>query len=187
MFNANTVADKFAALNKANTETALSFANITLDTAARLLDLQLSAAKAIVADSARNAKIISQVKDAQGLMALQSELVQPSVEKAVEFSRGVYEIATQTQGKLSQILEERASEFNQEVVAAMEQAVKAAPAGVGADAAVAAMKSAVSAATSAYDTMSKTAKQVADLAEANVTAITSKAVAGNSGAKRKAA
>lgn len=187
MFDTNTVTEKFAALNKANTETALSFANIALDSAARLMDLQLSAAKAMVTDSTKTAKIISQVKDAQGLMALQSELVQPSVEKAVEYSRSVYEIATQTQGKIGQILEERASEFSQEVVAAMEQAVKAAPAGVGADAAVAAMKSAVSAATSAYGTMSKTAKQVADLAEANVTAITSKAVASNHGPKRKAA
>lgn len=187
MFNTNAVADKFAALNKANTETALSFASITLDTAARLLDLQLSAAKSMVADSAKNAKILSQVKDAQGLMALQSELVQPGVEKAVEYSRSVYEIAAQSQAKLGQILEQRAGEFNQEVIAAMEQAVKTAPAGVGADAAVAAVKSAVAAATSAYDTMSKTAKQVADLAEANVTAITSKAVAGNHGPKRKAA
>lgn len=184
MFNAT---EKFAALNKANTETALSFANIALDSAARLMDLQLSAAKAIVADSARNAKILSQVKDAQGLMALQSELVQPSIEKAVEYSRSVYEIAAQTQSKIGQILEQRASEFSQEAVTAMEQAVKTAPAGVGADAAVAAMKSAVAAASSAYDTMSKTAKQVADLAEANVTAITSKAVAGSHGPKRKAA
>ena len=187
MFDTNTVTEKFAALNKANTETALSFANIALNSAARMMDLQLVVAKAMVADSTKNAQIISQVKDAQGLMALQSELVQPSVEKAVEYSRSVYEIATQTQGQIGQILEERASEFSQEVVAAMEQAVKAAPAGVGAGAAVAAMKSAVSAATSAYDTMSRTAKQVADLAEANVTAITSKAVASSHGSKRKAA
>jgi phasin family protein len=169
--------EKLIALNKSNVEAAVSIANIWLDGAERLTEVQFSAAKAAVADAAKNAKILASVKDAQGLTGLQSDLVAPSVEKLVTFSRSVYEIAAQTQSELAQVVEERVTEFNKGVIATLEQVAKSAPTGVGADAAVAAMKSAVAAASSAYDTMSKAAKQVADITDANVTAITSKAVA----------
>jgi phasin family protein len=169
--------EKFVALNKANVETSVSVANIWLDGAERLTELHLAAAKAAVADTAKNAKILGTVKDAQGLVGLNSDLVSPSIEKFVSFSRSVYEIAAQTQSELAQVLEERVNDFNKTVVSTLESVAKSAPTGVGADAAVAAVKSAVAAASSAYDTMSKAAKQVADMTEANVTAITSRTVA----------
>lgn len=177
--------EKFVALGKANVETAISLANLVLDSTERLVEVQLGAAKDAVTEGAKNAKALAAVKDVQGLIALQQELAQPAVEKAVGYSRNVYEVAAKAQSELGQLVEERIAEFNKDVIAALEQAVKAAPAGVGADAAVAAVKSAVAAASSAYDTMSKAAKQVADLTEANVTALTTKAVAGT--AKKKAA
>ena len=169
-----TAPEKLVALNKANIETAVSIANIWLDGAERLAEVQLSAAKAAIADAAKNVKAFSTVKDAQDLTGLQGELVAPSVEKVVSFSRSIYEIAAQTQAELTQVVESRLGEFNKTVIATLEQMAKSAPTGVGADAAVAAMKSAVAAASSAYDSMSKAAKQVADMTEANVTAITSK-------------
>lgn len=177
--------EKFVALGKVNVETAISLANLVLDSTERLVEVQLDAAKDAVTEGAKNAKALAAVKDVQGLIALQQELAQPAVEKAVGYSRNVYEVAAKAQSELGQLVEERIAEFNKDVIAALEQAVKAAPAGVGADAAVAAVKSAVAAASSAYDTMSKAAKQVADLTEANVTALTTKAVAGT--AKKKAA
>lgn len=171
-----TAPEKLVALNKANVEAAVSVANILLDGAERLADVQLTAAKAAVADTAKNAKIFANVKDAQGWLGLQSELVAPSLDKAVAYSRAVYEIAAQTQSELTQVAEERVAELNKTIVGSFEQLAKTAPTGVGADAAVAAMKSAMAAASSAYDTMTKAAKQYADLTEANVTAITTKAV-----------
>lgn len=176
--------EKFVALGKANVEAAISVANLALESAERLVEVQLSATKEAFADGAKSAKALAAVKDVQGFIALQQELAQPAVEKAVGYSRSVYEIAAKAQAELGQLVEERVAEFNKGVIATIEQAVKAAPAGIGADAAVAAVKSAVAAASSAYDNMSKAAKQVADLTEANVTALTAKAVAGT---KKKAA
>lgn len=177
--------EKLVALSKANVEAAVSLANLALESAERLVEVQLDAAKDAVAGSAKNAKALAAVKDVQGLIALQQELAQPAVEKVVGYSRSAYEIAAKAQSEFGQLVEERVAEFNKGVIDALEQAVKAAPAGIGADAAVAAVKSAVAAASSAYDNMSKAAKQVADLTEANVTALTTKAVAGT--AKKKAA
>lgn len=176
--NIPAVPEKLVALNKANIEAAISVANIALDSAERLLQVQLSAAKAVVADNAKIAKALAGVKDAQGMAALQSQLAaEPGIEKLMGYSRSVYEIAAQTQAEFSQLLEARVSEFNKTVIGLLEQAVKSAPAGVGADAAVAAVKSAVAAASSAYDTMTKAAKQVADMTEANVTVLATKTAA----------
>src|SRR5512134_3620834 len=179
----NVAPEKLVALNKANVEAAVSVANIYIDGTERLIEVQLTAAKAAVADAAKNAKIIGNIKDAQGLTSLQSDLVTPGIEKFVSFSRSVYEIAAQTQSELAHVVEERLADYNKSVIATLEQVVKSAPSGVGADAAVAAVKSAVAAASSAYDTYSKAAKQVVDMTEANVTAITSKAVQAQKKAK----
>lgn len=167
--------ENLIALNRANVEAAVQAANIALHGLERLVEVQLSAAKAAVADSARAAKATAEAKDLSGLLALQASLAGPGMEKAAGFSRSVYEIATQTQAELTKLAEERIADFNRSAIAALEQAAKAAPSGTGADAAVALVKSAVAAASSAYDTLSKTAKQVAELTEANVAAFAGKA------------
>ncbi|WP_333842131.1 phasin family protein [Pelomicrobium sp.] len=177
------VADKIVALNRAHLETAVQAANIALAGAERLVELNLSAAKTAIAEGARAAKTWIEVKDVKDLVAAHTAIAEPQLEKATAFARGVYEVAVQTQTELAKLAEERIAEANQALIAAFEQAAKTAPAGIGAEAAVAAVKSAVAATTTAYDTLSKAAKQVAELAEANVTAFAAKAEA----AKKKAA
>jgi gamma-glutamyl:cysteine ligase YbdK (ATP-grasp superfamily) len=95
-------------------------------------------------------------------------------EKAVAYSRSVYEITTQSQGEFTKILDSQYAEMNKNVSSALDKAVKGAPA--GSDVAVAAVKSAIAAANSAYETMNKAAKQVAEMTEANVAAATSATV-----------
>lgn len=177
------VAEKVAAYNRANLETAIQAANIALGGAERLMELQLAAAKALVADSARTAKALTEVKDAKELLTVPGFAIEPQTEKAAAFARNAYEVAVKTQADLVKLIEERTAELSQEAIATLEQVAKTAPAGAGADAVVAAMKQAVAASTSAYDTMSKAAKQVAEMTEANVTSLTAKAA----GAKKKAA
>ncbi|MFA6445037.1 MAG: TIGR01841 family phasin, partial [Sterolibacterium sp.] len=112
---------------------------------------------------------------------------QPAAEKAVAYSRSIYEIATQTQEEVSKIVESQFAEANKNVAVALDKAAKNAPA--GSDVAVAAVKSAIAAANSAYDSMTKAAKQVAEITEANVAAATSATVkaVGSTGAKVKKA
>ena len=125
-------------------------------------------------DGAANAKALLAVKDVQELVSLQSSLTQPMIEKAVAYNRNVYEIATQTQEEISKVVEGQMTEANKNLAAALEKAAKSAPA--GSDVAVAAVKSAIAAANSAYESMTKAAKQVAELTEANVAAATSATV-----------
>ena len=166
--------EQFAANNKANVETALTVANTAFASAERIAALNLNTARTLLEDSVANAKALLAAKDAQELMGLQTSLAQPALDKVVAYSRSIYEIATQTQEEFGKIFEAQFAEVNKNVASALDKAAKNAPA--GSDVAVAAVKSAIAAANSAYDSMTKAAKQVAEIAEANVAAATTATV-----------
>ncbi|MFA7268599.1 MAG: phasin family protein [Sterolibacterium sp.] len=166
--------EQIASTNKANVEALLTLANTAFTSAERFAALNLNAARTLLEDSATSAKALLGVKDIQGLVSLQSTLAQPAVEKAVAYSRSIYEIATQTQEEVSKIVESQFAETNKNVASVLDKAAKNAPA--GSDVAVAAVKSAIAAANSAYDSMTKAVKQVVDITEANVAAATNATV-----------
>jgi phasin family protein len=182
-----TTPEQFAGANKANIETLLTFANTAFASAERIAALNLNTARTLLEDSVNTAKTLLAAKDVQELVTMQAALAQPAMEKAVAYSRSVYEIATQTQDEFSKIFDSQYIEINKNVTSALDKAVKNAPA--GSDVAVAAVKSAIAAANSAYETMNKAAKQVAEMTEANVAAATSATVkaVGASAAKAKKA
>jgi len=174
--------EQITAIGKANLDIAVNFATITLQGAERMLDLQLKAVKDVIAQGAKNAKALSEVKDVQQALALQSTVAQPSLEKALDYSRSVYEVASDTQSQIAKLFETRVAEFNSNMVAAVDKAAKSAPA--GSEMALVAVKTALAAANTAYDSMTKAAKQVKEMTEANVAAAASTARATN-GSKRK--
>ena len=177
--------EQFAATNKANIESLLTLANSAFASAERLAALNLNTARVFLEDGVANTKTLLAAKDAQELVALQSALAQPAVEKFVAYSRSVYEIATQSQEEVSKLFEAQVAEVNKGVAEALDKAAKSAPA--GSDVAVAAVKSAIAAANSAYDSMNKAAKQVAEIAEANVAAATNATVKAVGTAQKAAA
>jgi phasin family protein len=166
--------EQFAISNKANVETMLTLANTAFASAERLAALNLNTARTLLEEAVSNAKTLMGAKDVQELMTIQSSLAQPAVEKAVAYSRSIYEIATQTQDELTKVFESQFAEINKNFTNVLDKAAKNAPA--GSDVAVAAVKSAIAAANSAYDSMTKAAKQVAEIAEANVAAATNATV-----------
>lgn len=175
MINAN---EHLVILSEHAVKASQELSQATLTGLGNLAAAQLAISKEILADSVDLAKQYSQVKDVQALVALNTKVAEPSLQKVMGYYRSLYEVAATTQGDLSSIIEDYIGEVNKAVVVGLDKAAKAAPAGAGADAAVAAVKSALVASTTAYDSMSKAAKQVANFAEASITAATSKAVAG---------
>ncbi|MDO6387405.1 MULTISPECIES: phasin family protein [unclassified Uliginosibacterium] len=166
--------DQISIANKASIEAALTFANTAFASAEKLATLNLNTARTLLEESVSNAKTLLGAKDAQELVSLQSALAQPTIEKIVSYGRSVYEISAAAQEDIGKILESQMSEVNKNVSAALDKAAKSAPA--GSDVAVAAVKSAIAAANSAYDSINKAAKQVAEIAEANVAAATTATV-----------
>ena len=178
-----TTSDNLTFANKAAVETFLTLANTAFASAERLTALNLHVARSLLDDGMANAKTLLGAKDAQQLLALQTALAQPTVEKFASYSRSVLEIATQTQQEMSKIVESQFVEANKNVVEALDKAAKNAPA--GSDAAIAAVKSAIATANSAYEKISKASKQVVELAQANLAAATNATVK-SAGATAKA-
>jgi len=168
------IPDQVTAANKANIEIMLTLANTAFASAERLAALNLNTARALIEDSVSSTKGLFGIKDPQELVGYQVALAKPSVEKAVAYSRSLYEITSQTQEEVSKVFGAQFAELNKNVNTALEQAAKNAPA--GSDVAVAAVKSAIAAASSAYDSVSKAVKQVTDITEATVAAATNATV-----------
>lgn len=180
-----TTPEQIANANKANIETLLTLTNTAFASAERLAALNLNTARQFLEEGVAQAKALLAAKDVQELMSLQSGLAQPMIEKTLEYTKNTYEIAKETQEQVAKIIEAQVAELNKNVSAMLDKAAKNAPA--GSDIAVAAVKSAIAAANSAFDTMNKAAKQVAELAEANVAAATSATVKAVSAATPKPA
>lgn len=162
--------EQLIALNKSAIDAALRIAGVALQGAEKLIDVQMQTAKDALAEGASNIRALTAVKDAQDLAALRGTVFQPSMEKATAYARSVYGVAAATQSELNKLLEAQVSEFNKNVVSALDKAAKNAPA--GAEFAVSALRSAVAASNAAFDNLSKVAKQFAEVTEANVAAAT---------------
>jgi phasin family protein len=173
------VPEQFVATNKENLDSFLAFAGIASASAEKLIDLQMKAAKALFADSVKNAQALASARDVQQFTELQTSIAQPAAEKATAYARSVYAVVAETQAEMTRFFEERVGEMNKTMVSALDKAAKSAPA--GSDVAVAAVKSAVAAANQAYDAFSKASKQMTEATEATFTAAT------HTASKKKAA
>lgn len=176
--------EQLVAINKANLEIAMKFAGVALHGAERILDLQLKAAKSVLADSVENAKAIAGVKDLQEFAALKDSVAQPSIEKATAYAKSVYDVTAATQAEFGRLVEEQVSEFNKQVVTSLDRMVKTAPA--GSEMGIAALKSGISAANATYENLSKIARQFTEVTQTNLEAVAKQAVNGAKKARKAA-
>jgi phasin family protein len=176
--------EQLIAMNKANLEAALRFAGVALDGAERLIDLQLKTAKSALADGLQNARALTGVRDFDQLAALKDTVVQPTFEKATAYAKEVYDVATATQADLSKVVEEQVSEFNKQVISALDQIVKTAPA--GSEVGIAAMKSTLAAVNTGFDNLTKVAKQFGEATQSNIEVVANQTIEAAKKAKKAA-
>ena len=163
--------EQFAAANKAVVDSLLSVANTALASAERIANLNLETVRSVVDESMANTKALMDAKDPKEALSIQTSLAKPSLEKAVAYSRSMVEISTQTQQELTKMLESQFGDFQKNITGLLEKAAKSAPA--GSDVAVSAVQSAIAAASSAFDGMRQAAKQMTDMTQSNIAAVTS--------------
>jgi phasin family protein len=163
--------EQIAATNKAGVEAILGFAHSQFAAFERLSALNFNATKAAFDEGISHAKALLSAKDVQDVVNLNAAAAQPTLEKAIAYSRNVYEITAQTNGELVKSIEMQAAELNKNLVGLLDKISKNAPA--GSDVAVTAVKSALVAANSAYENFTKAAKQATEMAESNFAAATS--------------
>lgn len=167
-------AEQIVAAQKANIETIFGLTQKAFEGMEKLVELNVQATKAALSESANSAQAMMSVKDAQELLTLQANLMQPLAEKTVAYSRHLYDIASGTGAEFGKAAEAQASDSQKKFLAVVDNAAKNAPA--GSETAVAVMKSAVSAANNAMESVQKAVKQATEMAEANFNTVTAQAV-----------
>ena len=165
--------EQFAALNKAGLEAATRFANVALGGAERLLDIQLKTAKAVLADSVDSVTTLASVKDLQQFADVKDSVAQPAFEKAAEYMKSVYEIASETQAEFGKLIEQQFAGLNKQFVVALDKFAETAPA--GSEVGISALKSAIVTGNAAYENLTKAAKQFGDTAKTNLEAAAKRA------------
>ena len=95
----------------------------------KIVELNLTASKAALAEAGDHAKAVLSVKDAQELLALQSGLMQPLAEKTAAYNRHLYDIASGSVSEFSRAFEDQAGENQKKFMGLVDNAAKNAPAG----------------------------------------------------------
>ena len=167
-------AEQIIAAQKANLETLFDLSGKAFEGVEKLVELNMTASKAALAEAAGTTEAILSVKDAQELLALQASLFQPLAEKTAAYSRHLYDIAAGTGAELGKAIEAQAAEAQKKFLSVVDNAAKNAPA--GSETAVAVFKSAVAAGNNALESVQKAVKQATEVAEANFNAVASQAV-----------
>ena len=180
----NLTPEQIRTATKANLDAIIEVTTAQFSAVEKIANLQAVAIKSAFEDAIANVRALASANDVQEYVKLQGSFAQPAYEKAIAYSKGVYEVATQTNADLAKLAERRISEWNEGVVSFVDKALKNIPG--ASDAVVGAMKQAIAASNSAYENLTKATKQATEIAEANVAAAT-ESVKGFVAKTRKAA
>lgn len=176
--------NQLAAQQKSNIDALLSVSTAAFGNAERLLNLNINATRNVLEESAAQAK--AAVSGSEGIQALlQTNQSQQAFAKLTSYLEDVRQIVTQAQQEMTEILEAQRSEASDNLVEAMEEFAKSGPAGSAFAAST--LKSMFAISNSAYDKLNDTAKQVAQIGEAQIAAATAKSLGAPSSRARKAA
>jgi phasin family protein len=167
-------AEQLLAAHRSNMNAVFGLTGKVFETWEKLAELNIQTAKTTLNEVAETTQAALSVKDAQELMALHASLLQPTAEKAVAYSRHVYDIATSTGAEFSKMAEAQVADAQDKFGSAVENVTKNAPAGT--ENAVALVKSAVAAANNAYESVQKAVKQASEIVENNVNTVTNTAL-----------
>ena len=166
----NITPEQIRAAAKTNLDAIIEITTAQFNAVEKIANLQAVAIKSTFEDTIANVRALAGANGVQEYVKLQGSFAQPAYEKAIAYSKGMYEVATQTNAELAKVAERRIAEWNEGMVSFLDQALKNIPG--ASDAVVGAMKQAIAAGNSAYENLTKATKQATEMAEANVSAAT---------------
>lgn len=166
------IPEQFSNATKANFEAQFAiFSSLTAKTfegMEKLIELNMTAAKATLEESSAAARQLLSAKDPQEFFSLSTAQAQPTAEKALSYGRQVAAIASGTQAEFTRAAEQQVAETSRKVISLVDEVTKNAPAGT--ENVVAVVKATLTNANAGYEQFTKTAKQAAEAVETNVAA-----------------
>lgn len=164
-----TITEQFSALGKAQADVISKLLAVSGEGAAKIAEFQLKTAKVALDETFRSARSLSTLKTVEDLTDWANSSVQPGLDKAASYTKGVWDLATRTQADIAKVVDEQFAELNKSVNDALDATLKSAPAGTAP--AVKAIKSALGTANALYESTAKAARQLAAATEANIAAV----------------
>lgn len=166
------IPEQFSNATKANFESQFAiFSSLTtkaFEGMEKLIELNLTAAKASLEESTNTARQLLAAKDPQEFFSLTAAQAQPTAEKAMSYSRQVAAIAAGTQAEFTKAAEAQIAETNRKVITLVDEVTKNAPA--GSENVVAAIKASIGNANAGYEQLTKNTKQAVEAMETNANA-----------------
>lgn len=144
--------------------------NKTFESVEKLVDLNLSTARASMQKSEVATRQLLSARDPQEFLSVSTAQAQPNVEKVLSYGRNLADIAAATQSEFGKAAETQFAEVNRKIAKLVEDAAKNAPS--GSENVVAIVKSAMDNANASFEQISKTGKQAVAAMEANITSVT---------------
>ncbi len=167
------IPEQFSNAIRSNFETQLAVINAltskALDGVTKVIDLNIDAAKASMAESTVTAQQLLSAKTPQEFFELSAAQAQPNTEKALAYGRHFATIASNTQAEFSETAEAQIANARSKVIGLLNDVTKNAP--TGSESAVAILKSAFDSVNAGYEQLTKSSKQAAKEIETNLTAV----------------
>ena len=157
--------EQLTAAQKANAEVMMALLRTAFNGVERLTALNMAASRDFFNNTVAGTQKLMAAKDVSEITQLNT-IAQPGAEKWMDYSRSVYELVAEMQKEVTSVMEAQYSSFTKSATSAVEKAKSSAP--VGGDVFAATMQSMLNASTKAFDNMTGMAKQLSDIAEANL-------------------
>ncbi|HYB50265.1 MAG TPA: phasin family protein [Burkholderiaceae bacterium] len=155
-------------LQKSQLEAVQAVGNSVLLAAEKLAQLNLATSRTLMQDAAGAVQSLLGAKDPQEAATLAGSLAQPAPEKMVSYTRSAYGIASEAGAEVSKVIEAQVAQGNRKLAEFVEFAAKSAPA--GSEPAMNLIKNSLATASSAFDAVTKAARQASETAESNIAA-----------------
>jgi phasin family protein len=162
----NNLASQFAML--------ASLTGKTFESVEKLYRLNLAAAKASMDESSEAVRQLLATREPREFIELSMAQVQPSIEKAIAYSRHVVNITSDTQAEFIQAAESRFDENKRNVAKLVDDLAKNAPA--GSQGAVEAIRSVIETTSAGYEQLTRTAKHAVSVASGTLDAAANQVV-----------
>ena len=169
-------AEQFIATSKANAQVLEGLASQAHSSVEKLVELNLTASKALLGESFSHFNAALGAKDPQEFLALQSNMLQPLAEKSVAYFQHIQTILSGSGAEFVKAVEVNAAEAQKTFNGIVEDLAKNAPAGT--ESAVAAFKSALTAGQSALESAQISARKAIEVAQSQFKTATAQAVDG---------
>ena len=162
--------EKLAESQKANAQVMMTLVRTAFHGMEQLSALNLAASRELFNNSATGAQKLMDIKDPAQLTSLAGSMAQPNVDKLLEYSRGLYDLSANMQREITSVMEQQYSSMAQQATGLVKGNVSTPVAG---DVFGAAMKQMMGASTAAFENIQQMAKQMTDIVDTNVKAVSS--------------